>query len=371
MRPGPENRNTPLVADSTFDRTAAWTVPTQRSELDRLAQMAAQLAGTGAALLVDVSHVPPEILGSHGLDPDEAAMALDACATPPTERADTERWLPGATGPFCYGHWLPVFDAVGQSALLLLDRAPRERPVPGTPALQLLAQHASDVLALARRCEQSEQYNANVLRESESRLNLTEHTAGAGSWSLQLSTREVVHSDEFATILGLADHHQVRNLEDMVQRYTPEWRNGIRQRLERCALQGEGFDEEIQVMVEGGTPKWVRTVGTAVRRANGQIVRIQGAIQDISAQKQAQQDTLRLAMRLTTTLASITEAFVTLDRQCCFTYLNQESERLLQKTTGDLLGQEVWQDFSPALTQRLKDQLTRSLSTNRDRKSVV
>ena len=204
-----------------------------------------------------------------------------------------------------------------------------------------------------------------MLRESESRLNLTEHTAGAGSWSLQLSTREVVHSDEFATILGLADHHHVRNLEDMVQRYTPEWRNGIRQRLERCAQHGESFDEEIQITSEEGPPKWVRTVGTAVRRANGEIVRIQGAIQDISAQKQAQQDTLRLAMRLTTTLASITEAFVTLDRQCCFTYLNQESERLLQKTTAELLGLEVWQDFSPGLAQRLKEQLTRSLNTNR------
>jgi diguanylate cyclase (GGDEF)-like protein/PAS domain S-box-containing protein len=367
MRPGPENR-TILVADSVFDRTNARSAPSHRSELGRLTQMAAQIAGTDAAMLVDVSGVQPEILGSHGLDADEATKALEACTTTQNERADTERWLPetpGGAGPFRYGHWLPVFDAVGQSVLLLLDREPRERPVPGTPELQLLAQHASDVLALARRCEQSEQYNANLLRESESRLNLTEHTAGAGSWSLQLSTREVVHSDEFATILGLADHHQVRNLEDMVQRYTPEWRSGIRQRLERCAQQGEGFDEEIQVMVEGGTPKWVRTVGTAVRRANGQIVRIQGAIQDISAQKQAQQDTLRLAMRLTTTLASITEAFVTLDRQCCFTYLNQESERLLQKTTADLLGLEVWQDFSPGLAQRLKDQLTKSLHTNR------
>jgi len=102
-----------------------------------------------------------------------------------------------------------------------------------------------------------------------------------------------------------------------------------------------------------------------VRDAQGLIVRVQGAVLDISAQKQAQQETLRLAMRLTTTLASITEAFVTLDRQCCFTYLNQESERLLQKTTADLLGLEVWHDFPPAVTARLKEALERSLQTNR------
>lgn len=367
MRHGPDTRPA-LIADTVFERTGAWAVLPQRTELDRLAELATQLANTSAALLVDASRSPPEVLASHGLTPTEVPGAIEACAHA-LERPSTEAWMPeSSTGasPFHYGHWLPLpAGASSGTALLLLDRAPRERPAPGTPTLQVLASHAADVLALARRCEQSEQYNASVLRESESRLNLTEHTAGAGSWSLQLSTREVVHSDEFATILGLADHHQVRTLEDMVQRYTPEWRSGIQQRLERCAQNGEGFDEEIQILVEGGAPKWVRTVGTAVRRASGEIVRIQGAIQDISAQKQAQQDTLRLAMRLTTTLASITEAFVTLDRQCCFTYLNQESERLLQKTTADLLGLEVWQGFSAGLSQRLRDQLTKSLNSNR------
>ena len=154
-------------------------------------------------------------------------------------------------------------------------------------------------------------------------------------------------------------------LPGMVQRCRTEWRDGIRQRLERCAQTGEAFDEEIQVQVPGMNPKWVRTVGNAVRDADGRILRIQGAVQDISAQKQAQQETLRLAMRLTTTLASITEAFVTLDRQCCFTYLNQESERLLQKTTAELLGQAVWQDFHAVLATRLRTQLELSITTNR------
>jgi diguanylate cyclase (GGDEF)-like protein/PAS domain S-box-containing protein len=357
------------AADLGSERAGASTAPPSRDELDRLAEMAARLQAVEAALLVDASRSPPEVLGQHGLAAADVDAVIGACAGC-VEQPTQEGWLPEAhdgASSFQYGHWLPLPVGVGPAgaALLLLDRQPRERPAPGSFALLSLAQHAGDVLTLVRRCEQSEQYNATMLRESESRLNLTEHTAGAGSWSLQLSTREVVHSDEFATILGLADHHHVRNLEDMVQRYTPEWRNGIRQRLERCAQHGESFDEEIQITSEEGPPKWVRTVGTAVRRANGEIVRIQGAIQDISAQKQAQQDTLRLAMRLTTTLASITEAFVTLDRQCCFTYLNQESERLLQKTTAELLGLEVWQDFSPGLAQRLKEQLTRSLNTNR------
>ena len=377
MRSGPDSSRAPLVSDLAFERTGSFPaflpVFHQRAEFDRLAQLAAQLAGTGAALLVDAARKPAEVMGTHGLAPDAAHAALAACADLLGQPA-VEGWALAPAGKsrsarteWRCGHWLPLppSGTASQVGLLLLDAEASREGQAAAPALRVLASHAAGVLALARRCEQIEQYNAHVLRESESRLNLTEHTAGAGSWSLQLSSRKVVHSDEFATILGLSDHQQVKDLESMVQRYTPEWRSGIRQRLERCAQIGESFDEEIQVLVEGGSPKWVRTVGTAVRRADGEIARIQGAIQDISAQKQAQQDTLRLAMRLTTTLASITEAFVTLDRQCCFTYLNQESERLLQKTTADLLGMEVWQDFSPGLAQRLKDQLTKSLHTNR------
>jgi len=67
--------------------------------------------------------------------------------------------------------------------------------------------------------------------------------------------------------------------------------------------------------------------------------------------------------RLSNTLASITEAFVTLDREGCFTYLNPESERLLQKAGADLLGRPVWHDFGEALAQRLNQALLGALQS--------
>jgi PAS domain S-box-containing protein len=148
--------------------------------------------------------------------------------------------------------------------------------------------------------------------ESESRLNLTERTAGVGSWSIDLVSQSTHHSEGCARILGLQERHTEWDLEFMISCYAPEWRDAMRQRLERCATLGEGFDEEIQVVLPESGLKWVRTVGDAVRDVKGNVIRIQGAVQDISTQRQAQEET----MRLTTTLASITEAFVTLDRQC-------------------------------------------------------
>src|SRR3990167_4353859 len=171
------------------------------------------------------------------------------------------------------------------------------------------------------------------LQPGGSLLALAERTANIGSWSINLPGKRLRHSNEFAAILGVTAG-TLMTLDEMLARYTPEWRESIGALMQDCGQTGTPFDEEMQVVVPGKVSKWVRTVGEVVRDERGRIIRMQGVLKDISARKQAQRETLRLAMRLTTTLASITEAFVTLDRRCCFTYLNQESERLLQRSTG-------------------------------------
>jgi diguanylate cyclase (GGDEF)-like protein/PAS domain S-box-containing protein len=195
------------------------------------------------------------------------------------------------------------------------------------------------------------------------RLALAERTAHIGSWTMDLPGKRLMPSDECAAILSVAAGTSI-TVEEMVTRYMPEWRSNIVELIQDCRQDGTPFDAEMRIVAAARTPKWVRTVGEAVRDESGNIVRLQGVLQDISAQKQAQRETLRLAMRLTTTLASITEAFVTLDRQCCFTYLNQEGERLLQRSTGEMLGKAIWQGFSDDAGQRLKQQLEKSLATN-------
>jgi diguanylate cyclase (GGDEF)-like protein/PAS domain S-box-containing protein len=376
-----------------FDEAAPLTDALQAAQpsMDwaQLAQLATHLGQVPSALWVQALPSGPVALGACGLPPDQQAAALALCTHVAADTALKGCLLDAAAHPawavhplvrsqpharFCLVLPLPCSSAPHTTWLALLDSAPRspEALAARLPGLQALLNHAGQLFDLSREQQRSahltqgrEERLGKALHESESRLNLTEQTAGVGSWSVNIASGQIQHSDEYASILGLEPGESVGTLAAMVQRYTPEWRAGIQQRLERCAQTGEAFDEEIQVQVSGMSPKWVRTVGNAVRDAHGNILRIQGAVQDISAQKQAQQETLRLAMRLTTTLASITEAFVTLDRQCCFTYLNQESERLLQKTTADLLGLELWHDFSEGLAQRLREQLRRALKSNR------
>ena len=203
-----------------------------------------------------------------------------------------------------------------------------------------------------------------ALQQAGHRLTMVERIAHIGSWALDLPNPLLVtYSSEFAAILGLLEDAPITWAE-VAGRFTPEYRDRIGGLLQQCSSHGIAFDEEIQIE----TPfcrKWVRIACEALQNKRGQTKGLQGVLQDISAQKQAQQETLRLAMQLTTTLASITEAFVTLDPQCCFTYLNQKSEQLLRHTTGELLGKEIWLVLVTDKNQRLRQELQRSIATNR------
>ena len=201
-------------------------------------------------------------------------------------------------------------------------------------------------------------------RQAAHLLAMAERMAHAGSWTMDLKSPQwLTGSTEFAAIIGLLPELAITR-DELTARFAPECRVRIGWLLQQCSRHGIGFDEEMQIDTPSSR-KWVRMVCEAVQNQRGQVKSLQGMLQDISDRKQAQQETLELAMRLTTTLATITEAFVTLDRQCCFTYLNQESEQLLRHTSAELLGKEIWEVLVNDKNQRLRQELQRTIATGR------
>ena len=200
-------------------------------------------------------------------------------------------------------------------------------------------------------------------------LAMVERIAHTGSWTIDLKNPQwVTCSSEFSAIIGLQPSVAIMR-DELTARFAPESRDRLGWLLQQCSVHGIGFDEEMQFDTPPGR-KWVRMIGEAVHDKRGQgkasqVRGLQGMLQDISDRKQAQQETLQLAMRLSTTLATITEAFVTLDRQCRFTHVNPQSEQLLRHTSAELLGKEIWRVLVNDKNQRLRQELQRAIATGR------
>ncbi len=168
--------------------------------------------------------------------------------------------------------------------------------------------------------------------------------ARLGSWTIDLPERKLTWSDENCAIHEVPPGY-VPTLEEGIGYFLPEDRAQVIRLVQACAENGTAYEFILPKMTAKGRRIWVRSLGEAVRDADGNIIRLQGAFQDITEQKAAETRTLALEARMMSTLESITDGFSLMDRDWCFTFLNTQAERMLQRPAGELLGKNLWEEF--------------------------
>ncbi|MBC7994675.1 MAG: PAS domain-containing protein [Rhizobacter sp.] len=179
------------------------------------------------------------------------------------------------------------------------------------------------------------------LRDSKAMLDMAGRSAKVGGWILDLTQRRLSWSDIVANMHDEPAGYSP-SLNMGLAAFAPEHRAAVREAVERCAELGTPYDIEAEKISATGRRFWVRAIGEAVRDADGRIVRMQGALQDITERKLVALQMQRLAHRLSNTLESITDAFFTVDREWRFTYINGEAERLWGRQRDTMLGCVLW-----------------------------
>ena len=133
--------------------------------------------------------------------------------------------------------------------------------------------------------------------KSESLLKMAGQVAQFGGWSVDLNTQQAEWSEEVCAIHGVLASGPISvSVEAAVNFYAPEYRHRVQTVFANCAQNGVPFDEELQIITAKGNRIWIRALGEAGRDATGRIVRVQGAFQNINAQKQLSKD-LRLSQQ--------------------------------------------------------------------------
>ncbi len=165
---------------------------------------------------------------------------------------------------------------------------------------------------------------------SASGLSLLEHVADAGLWRLDLARGTLHGSPRLRAWLAVPSSGPLRL--DFV---AAPWRDRLQARLRACACRGDPFDCHAQV-ITGAGPQWARILGHAVRRADGQIAGVEGAVQAISP------------------CATSSGAVATVNAAGRLNYLNAQAERLLARTAAHLRGRRVCSLFDK--TARLQVQ---------------
>jgi diguanylate cyclase (GGDEF)-like protein/PAS domain S-box-containing protein len=90
----------------------------------------------------------------------------------------------------------------------------------------------------------------------------------------------------------------------------------------------------------------VEVVRRAVPGRDGHIIVV--IARDISEKRQAEEQFRKAAEQTRNILSSITDAFIAMDHEWRFTYMNAMAEKLVRRSAGDLLGRRIWDEFPEA-----------------------
>ncbi len=193
-------------------------------------------------------------------------------------------------------------------------------------------------------------------------LALLERSADAGCWALNLAGQQLSVTAGLSALLELKQTLAWTTFQGL---FSPESQATMTDALKACHDNGTAFEVDAKINLPSGRSLWVRSLGQAVRDDTGAVIALQGALLDVSEMKHETDASKRVLMQLSTTLASLNEAFVTLDREGRFTYVNPESERLLGCEGKALLGCPVWGELAHHGTSRLHQEIINVLQSGR------
>ncbi|MEO6390999.1 MAG: PAS domain S-box protein [Pyrinomonadaceae bacterium] len=144
------------------------------------------------------------------------------------------------------------------------------------------------------------------LEQNTALLRIASKAARLGGWTIQLPERTLSWSDEICRIHDQPPGYQP-TLDEGIDHYPPEYRTTVIRHMDECEHSGIPYDFELPKTTATGRQIYIRSMGEAVRDEEGKIIRLQGAMQDISEKWRAeeasrQKDALiRIAGRVTHT----------------------------------------------------------------------
>jgi PAS domain S-box-containing protein len=180
---------------------------------------------------------------------------------------------------------------------------------------------------------QVNQRTAEVQRSRRS-LEETEKIAHLGGWGRNVSTGELIWSDEVYRIYGYSPKSFKPSYERLLEAVHPDDREQLEMAV-NAALDDTRYSSVHRIILPDGSIRAVHEQGRVEHDGSGKAVRMVGTIQDITEQRRAERRVLRLAMAL----AETAESVVITNKDGVIRYVNRAFEKLSGYSADEVLGQ--------------------------------
>ncbi|MEO6874839.1 MAG: PAS domain S-box protein [Opitutaceae bacterium] len=178
-----------------------------------------------------------------------------------------------------------------------------------------------------------------ALRQKDALIHMAGRITRTGGWAVEIPSQKVFWSDEIFDLMEFP-RGQAPTLAEALELYPIPWREKITAAMIACAEHGAPFDFEMQITTAKKRNIWVRVCAEAKRRKDGSVLRVQGAFQDITERRRADEK-LQL---LSSAADQSTEAILITDAQLDLpgpqiVFANPAFARMTGYTAAEVIGQ--------------------------------
>jgi diguanylate cyclase (GGDEF)-like protein/PAS domain S-box-containing protein len=199
-----------------------------------------------------------------------------------------------------------------------------------------------------------------LLLKSERQLADAQEIAHVGSFEWEIETDTVRWSDELYRIYGLKPREFEATFAAFLERIHPDDRKEVEATIRRTLDLGEPFEMEERIIRPDGI---IRTLETRGHMAGPR--RLVGVCRDVTELRQAEKERENLAERerearrnadaahaqVSEILERVTDAFVALDRNWRYIYVNKKAAQIFGRDRASLIGKHIWTEFPEAVGQ--------------------
>ena len=217
----------------------------------------------------------------------------------------------------------------------------RAAPIVLGDAIGAVVMHA-DITRAAQEAEAHHEAE-RLSRESERRLHSALEAAQIGDWSLDLRTGITDRSLRYDQCFGYDALLPEWCYETFLAHIDMADRDRVDAHFKRALSRNGDFSEEFQAIWPDGSRHWLWTQGSVYFDEGGEPLRMAGIILDITARKQAEIETERLA----SIVASSDDAIVGLHLNGTITSWNRGAQKIFGHSAEDVVGASIMQIIPP------------------------
>ncbi|HVL06976.1 MAG TPA: PAS domain S-box protein [Acidimicrobiales bacterium] len=183
----------------------------------------------------------------------------------------------------------------------------------------------------------TDRHLANVaLRESEAAMVEAQRVAGVGSFTFDVRTGAMWWTQEFSRIFGYPPETEA-SAPLVMERLHPEDLPAVVLLWDRACSRLEPWETEVRIVHSDGAVRWVRSRGEPLAGPQGEVVSLQGTVQDITERRQAR-DKLGFQAHL---LDAVGDAVIATDLDGTILYWGPGAEKLYGWPAPEVLGRSI------------------------------